>query len=106
MKFCKNISKEKQETLLAQLMDYENNLQMTEEERKSLHAWVAEGKSPYDNGDYIYREDGSLMDFISAIRFTDEQIRHFRNLTAGEKNKILKELKQDNISIDVFLQSI
>ena len=106
MKFCKDISKEKQQVLLAQLMDYENNLQMTEEERKSLHAWVAEGKSPYDNGDYIYREDGSLMDFISAIRFTDEQIRCFKNLSAGEQEKILKEVRRNNICIDVFLQSM
>ena len=41
MKFCKDISKEQQQALLVQLMDYEDNLQMTEEERKSLNDWVA-----------------------------------------------------------------
>lgn len=106
MKFCKDISKEQQQALLVQLMDYEDNLQMTEEERKSLNDWVAEGNSPYDNGDYIYEGDGSPMDCISASRFVDEQIRCFKNFTAGEQEKILKALKQDNISIDVFLQSM
>ena len=90
MKFCKDISKEQQQALLVQLMDYEDNLQMTEEERKSLNDWVAEGHSTYDN----------------ASRFVDEQIRCFKNFTAGEQEKILKALKQNNISIDVFLQSM
>lgn len=42
-------------------MDYENNLQMAEEERKLPHDWIAEGNNAYDNGDYIYKEDGFTM---------------------------------------------
>lgn len=106
MKFCKNISKDKQEALLTQLLEYENNVQMTGEERELLHDWVSKGNSPYDNGDYICGENGFPVDFISASRFVYEQIQYFKTLTVEEQEEILKELRRDSISIDVFLQSI
>lgn len=72
MKFRKNISPEIQELLKEQLNKYEEVAPMTKSERKKLHQWVASGHSPYDNGDYLYFENGCPMDFISALRFWNE----------------------------------
>ncbi len=37
-----------------------------------LNNWVQQGHSPYENGDGLCRDDGSPLDFISAMRFWDE----------------------------------
>lgn len=71
MKFQKHIHREVREYLRQQLKEYESGKQMTKEERRLLHEWVASGRSPYENGDYI-SGGGGLLDFISAHRAMQE----------------------------------
>jgi len=73
MRFNRNVPKENIEYLREELKKYEAEFNdMTTEERKALHEWVASGKSPYDNGDYICYEGGYPVDFVSALRTWEE----------------------------------
>lgn len=71
MKFQKCVKREVREYLSQQLKEYESETQMSKEERLLLHEWVSSGRSPYENGDYIYGA-GGLLDFISAHRTKQE----------------------------------
>lgn len=93
MRFYKNVPQENRELLTEQLKKYEKEMVMTSEERRELRKWVAKGRSPYDNGDYIYGENGWPMDFVSAMRFVEEETEWFRNLPDDEKEKYLRELR-------------
>ena len=42
-------------------------------EIRDLRRWVRSGHSPYENGDFISTESGGPMDFISAMRFLEEE---------------------------------
>ena len=57
--------------------------------------WVASGRSPYDNGDYIYSENGCPMDFVSAMRFQDEMYEWWMSLSEEEREQELRELRGD-----------
>ena len=45
---------------------------MTPAERKELQVWVRSGHSPYDNGCYIATEAGIPMDFVNALRMSED----------------------------------
>lgn len=96
MRFRKHVSVEAQELLSEQLKVYENSMQMTKEERKELRKWVAAGNSPYENGDYIYGENGWPLDFVRASRFVEEQIEWFNSLTPEEQAQELRVLHDDS----------
>lgn len=53
MRFRKNVSAEHREFLQEQLKQYKKEMIMTKDELRELEKWVASGRSPYDNGDYI-----------------------------------------------------
>ena len=91
MRFHKHVPQESREVLAEQLRKYEKEMEMTPNERRALHKWVAAGNSPYDNGDYIYGENGWPMDFVSALRFEEEQLEWFRSLSEGEQQELLSE---------------
>lgn len=71
MKFQRHVKREMREYLSQQLKEYESETEMSKEERLLLHEWVSSGRSPYENGDYIYGAGGPL-DFISAHRIMQE----------------------------------
>lgn len=106
MRFHKNIPQENREVLKEQLKKYEAEMAMTSLERKELHQWVASGRSPYDNGDYIYSENGWPMDFVNAMRFVEEQIEWFQNLSEEEREKFLRENQPqyDTVTDEPILQ--
>ena len=85
MRFHKHVNIEEQVLLKEQLKEYERNITMTKEERKALYKWVASGRSPYDNGDYVYGSNGFPLDFISALRSEAELQEWFENLTEEER---------------------
>ena len=89
MRFYKNVPQENREFLTEQLKKYEKEMAMTSDERKELHKWVASGRSPYDNGDYICGENGWPMDFVSAMRFVNEQLEWFESLSEEEKEALI-----------------
>lgn len=49
----------------------------TPEEKKALRSWVRSGHSPFENGWYIAAESGRPMDFISAMRFLEEEYQEY-----------------------------
>ena len=60
-----------------------------------MEKWVASGRSPYDNGDYIYSENGCPMDFVSAMPFQDEMYEWWMSLSEEEREQELNELRGD-----------
>ena len=106
MRFHKNVPQENRELLREQLKKYEAEMAMTSLERKELHKWVASGRSPYDNGDYIYSENGWPMDFVNAMRFVEDQIQWFQNLSEEEREELLRENQPqyDTITEEPILQ--
>lgn len=85
MKFHRHETQEVRALLLEQLKEYEASTPMNKEERKALHDWVANGRSPYDNGDYISGAGGFPLDFISALRAEKELQDWFDSLSEEEK---------------------
>lgn len=49
----------------------------SQEEKEALRSWVRSGHSPYENGTYIANESGGPMDFISAMRFLEEEYQEY-----------------------------
>ena len=49
---------------------------LTPNERKALHQWVADGNSVYENARWLAGEDGNPLCFIAAIRLEDDMLRH------------------------------
>ena len=52
-------------------------LDATPEEKRHLSSWVRSGHSPYENGWYIANDSGGPMDFISAMRFLDDEYQAY-----------------------------
>lgn len=106
MRFCKNVKRETREFLMQELKEYERETEMTKEERRLLHQWVASGRSPYDNGDYIYGAGGPL-DFISALRTAQELQDWFDSLSEEEKQaEINGEYLQYNTETEDYVFDI
>ena len=108
MRFHKEVPQENRELLTEELKEYEKEVQMTSEGRQEVYKWVASGRSPYDNGDYIYADNGCPLDFVSAMRFEEEQIEWFQNLSEEEKNALSSQNtpQYDTLQDDiVFLAS-
>jgi hypothetical protein len=100
MRFHKNVPTENREFLTEQLKKYETEMAMTSEERRELHKWVASGRSPYDNGNYICDDGGWPMDFLSAMRFEQEQMEWYQSLSEEEKEAIISETVAYNSELD------
>ncbi|MCR4884463.1 MAG: hypothetical protein K6A68_12880 [Clostridiales bacterium] len=49
----------------------------TPEEKNALRSWVRSGHSPFENGWYVATESGGPMDFISAMRFLEEEYQEY-----------------------------
>ena len=62
-----------------------------------LKNWVQQGHSPYENGDGLSRDDGSLLDFISAMRFWDE----LRSLDPDEVREMWGPPQHDPLDVPV-----
>lgn len=73
MRFKKHVSSEQRALLRAQLKQYKAEISLTDEEIQELEMWVSNGHSPYENPDLVCYESGYLMDYISALRFLQEE---------------------------------
>jgi hypothetical protein len=71
------LTQDMKQYLSKELKTYEESVPMTLSERKELRKWVAAGHSVYDNPDYISGEDGHPMDYINAIRFSNEMYKEY-----------------------------
>ena len=59
---------------LNEMDSYLDRMEATQEEREDVYGWVEEGNNYMTNGDYLYGDDGELLDFVEAQR-TFEEIR-------------------------------
>jgi len=91
VRFQKKVPTENRKFLTEQLKSYIKEMPMTKEERKELEKWVSSGRSPYDNGDYIYSDGGYPLDFVSAMRVQQEEMKWFNSLSEKERAKYLQE---------------
>ena len=65
----KHDAKSKRAVLREQLREYKGIIgNLTADEKKDLHQWVAGGNSVYENPYFLYDESGNPMDFISSRR--------------------------------------
>jgi len=94
MKWNKNIEADKRDFLSKRLHEYEAATEMTEEERKELREWVADGHDPLDNPWYIYGENGWPMDYIQAMHETMWMCEQMKNLTPEELELIYQEQEE------------
>ena len=76
MRFHRHVSEEARAFLREQLIAYKKEVVMTPDERSELHKWVAKGRSPYENGDYIYG-----LDFVGALRAEEERTLEYMSLS-------------------------
>lgn len=105
MRFHKNVPRENRELLTEQLRQYEKEMRMTSDERKELHKWVASGRSPYDNGDYICTDGGYPLDFVSALRFEKEQMEWYQNLSEEGKEELVSGSIEYNTETDEIMMN-
>jgi len=48
--------------------------EMTAAEKEGLREWMANGRSVNCNGNYLYGENGCLLDFIEAYRMAEDMV--------------------------------
>ena len=72
-KYLPYTEKEYMTLLRISLRDYEAKIgDVTEEEREALYKWVADGNSPYNNPNWLYDENGCIMDYIQGCRIGED----------------------------------
>jgi len=97
MKKHTEFEKERIEYLKNELKEYENRVgHMAADERKGLRKWVASGNSAYNNPYYISCEDGGPMDYISAMRVTEEM---HTEILASRQNGAVQDIGQESICV-------
>lgn len=72
IRFIPGIDTQLQQILKKDLAAYESSFDLTDEERRSLYAWVLEGNAVCDNPWYMANENGTPMDFVTAMRTVSE----------------------------------
>lgn len=91
MKFQKKVSPEKRKVLRDELIRYKKAMVLSADELDELEQWVSSGHSPYDNGNYLYTEFGTPMDFISAMRFQEDEYDDLMSLSEEERQRVNAE---------------
>ena len=61
-----------QQILRNDLAVYESSFDLTDEERRSLYEWASEGNAVCDNPWYMANENGTPLDFVTAMRTVSE----------------------------------
>ena len=87
MKICK----EKRRFLRQELKEYEKTTPMSEDERKALHEWVADGNSVHENVAMASYEGGRPMDFLDVYREEEELRRAVAGMSYEEESRYLLE---------------
>lgn len=101
MRFQKSVKREVREFLTEQLKKFESETEMTREERQELHQWVSSGRSPYENGDYVYGA-GGLLDFITALRMIkDLEEEHNNSEVSPSEIQYQYDTQNDEICMEV-----
>ena len=63
--------------LRRELKQYEASVgDLSPDERKELHQWVADGNSVYENAFWLAGEDGNPLCYIAAMRLVSDMLNH------------------------------
>ena len=68
IQFIPGIDAQLQQILRNDLAVFESSFDLTDEERRSLYEWASEGNAVCDNPWYMANENGTPMDFVTAMR--------------------------------------
>lgn len=90
------ISKEKAAVLWNELIEYEKNNEMTDDERTALKEWVLAGNSVHDNGSMAFTEGGVPCDFLDDYRYQEEIRRDLEKLSPREEENYLARLRGED----------
>jgi len=61
--------------LRRELKQYEASVgDLSPDERKALHQWVADGNSVYENAFWLAGEDGNPLCYIAAMRLVSDML--------------------------------
>lgn len=95
-------------SLLESLKEYEIITDMTDDERCSLHEWVSEGYSPYTNPYHISNEKGYPMDYVTAMRISEEmRIQRYEELNHFDEIKSERnDLKVENQALKTYMKQL
>ena len=72
IQFIPGIAAQLQQILRNDLAAYESSFDLSDEEQCSLYEWVSEGNAVCDNPWYMANENGTPMDFVTAMRTVSE----------------------------------
>ena len=90
------VSKEKAAVLWDELMKYEMNTEMTDDERTALREWVLDGNSVHDNSSMAYTEHGGPCDFLNVYRYEKGIRSDLEKLTPKEQKNYLARLRGED----------
>ena len=72
IRFIPCIDAQLQQVLRNDMAVYESSFDLTDEEQCSLYEWVSEGNAVCDNPWYMANENGTPMDYVTAMRTVSE----------------------------------
>ncbi len=78
-----------QELLNIELIEYERNVVLTDEERASLREWVASGHSVHENASNAEDGHGNYLDFIDVYRYEKEIDDELEGMTEREQEAFI-----------------
>ena len=90
------VNKEKAALLRNELIEYEQNHEMTEDERTALREWVMDGNSVHENGSMAYTEHGVPSDFLDVYRYEEGIRRDLEKLSPREQENYIARLRGED----------
>lgn len=108
MEFNRSVSQELRDMLINDLKKYEDSMVLTDLERFELRKWVSNGYSPYSNPNYMGNENGSPMDFVTAMRASDEleEIQLEALSRFDEIKEERNDLKKENQALRSYIEEL
>ncbi len=83
-------------SLWQEMLEYEKQTQMTEEERHALHEWVLDGNSVYENSSMGTDETGRPLAFLDVYRYEKEIRDTLEKLDAKGRENYLARLRGED----------
>ena len=83
-------------SLWEEMLEYEKQTQMTEEERHALHEWVLDGNSVYENSSMGTDETGRPLAFLDVYRYEKEIRDTLEKLDAKGRENYLARLRGED----------
>lgn len=83
-------------SLWQEMLEYEKQTQMTEEERHALYEWVLDGNSVYENSSMGTDETGRPLAFLDVYRYEKEIRDTLEKLDAKGRENYLARLRGED----------